>query len=151
MSLPSEQNWLVLQHLITDLNQKGYEIPKGINPEMGLITISKPQIRLFMTHIFKSVNISIPFKRIVITDKYYICIFQVLIVHPWCKDTYIQNRLIIAHTFRQIPLVRGLHFYIVYDMIFIFDIKVQANRFGIIPLFFSTLGFDQSDIDNFKS
>ena len=37
MSLPSEQNWLVLQHLITDLSKKGYEIPKGINPEMGLI------------------------------------------------------------------------------------------------------------------
>ena len=37
MSLPSEQNWLVLQHLISDLNKKGYEIPKGINPEMGLI------------------------------------------------------------------------------------------------------------------
>ena len=40
MSLPSEQNWLVLHHLITDLNQKGYEIPKGINPEMGLIRSS---------------------------------------------------------------------------------------------------------------
>ena len=37
MSLPSEQNWLVLQHLITDLNKKGYKIPDGINPEMGLI------------------------------------------------------------------------------------------------------------------
>ena len=37
MSLPSEQNWLVLQHLITDLNEKGYDIPEGINPEMGLI------------------------------------------------------------------------------------------------------------------
>ena len=37
MSLPAEQNWLVLHHLITDLNQKGYEIPSGINPEMGLI------------------------------------------------------------------------------------------------------------------
>ncbi|MDO5860106.1 DUF2096 domain-containing protein [Methanobrevibacter sp.] len=37
MSLPSEQNWLVLHHLITDLNKKGYEIPSGINPEMGLI------------------------------------------------------------------------------------------------------------------
>ena len=37
MSLPSEQNWLVLHHLITDLNKKGYEIPNGINPEMGLI------------------------------------------------------------------------------------------------------------------
>ena len=37
MSLPSEQTWLVLNHLITDLNEKGYEIPDGINPEMGLI------------------------------------------------------------------------------------------------------------------
>ena len=37
MSLPAEQNWLVLHHLITDLNKKGYEIPEGINPEMGLI------------------------------------------------------------------------------------------------------------------
>ena len=40
MSLPSEQNWLVLQHLISDLNEKGYEIPSGINPEMGLIRSS---------------------------------------------------------------------------------------------------------------
>ena len=37
MSLPSEQNWLVLHHLITDLNKKGYEVPSGVNPEMGLI------------------------------------------------------------------------------------------------------------------
>ncbi|WP_298501962.1 DUF2096 domain-containing protein [uncultured Methanobrevibacter sp.] len=37
MSLPSEQNWLVLNHLLIDLNKKGYEIPSGINPEMGLI------------------------------------------------------------------------------------------------------------------
>ena len=37
MSLPSEQNWLVLNHLITDLSKKGYDIPSGINPEMGLI------------------------------------------------------------------------------------------------------------------
>ena len=37
MSLPSEQNWLVLHHLISDLSKKGYEIPTGINPEMGLI------------------------------------------------------------------------------------------------------------------
>lgn len=37
MSLPSEQNWLVLQHLIQDLTKKGYKIPDGINPEMGLI------------------------------------------------------------------------------------------------------------------
>ena len=40
MSLPSEQNWLVLQHLISDLTKKGYDIPKGINPEMGLIRSS---------------------------------------------------------------------------------------------------------------
>jgi hypothetical protein len=40
MSLPSEQNWLVVNHLITDLNKKGYEIPDGINPEMGLIRSS---------------------------------------------------------------------------------------------------------------
>lgn len=40
MSLPSEQNWLVLHNLITDLNKKGYEIPSGINPEMGLIRSS---------------------------------------------------------------------------------------------------------------
>lgn len=40
MNLPSEQNWLVLQHLITDLSKKGYEIPRGINPEMGLIRSS---------------------------------------------------------------------------------------------------------------
>ena len=37
MSLPSEQNWLVLHHLITDLTKKGYKIPDGINVEMGLI------------------------------------------------------------------------------------------------------------------
>lgn len=40
MNLPSEQNWLVLHHLITDLNKKGYEIPSGINPEMGIIRSS---------------------------------------------------------------------------------------------------------------
>lgn len=37
MSLPSEQNWLVLNNLISDLSKKGYEIPEGVNPEMGLI------------------------------------------------------------------------------------------------------------------
>ena len=37
MSLPAEQNWLVLHHLITDLTKKGYHIPDGINTEMGLI------------------------------------------------------------------------------------------------------------------
>ena len=40
MSLPSEQNWLVLHYLLTDLNKKGYDIPNGINPEMGLIRSS---------------------------------------------------------------------------------------------------------------
>ena len=40
MSLPSEQTWLVLQHLLSDLTKKGYEIPSGINPEMGLIRSS---------------------------------------------------------------------------------------------------------------
>ena len=40
MSLPSEQNWLVLQNLLSDLTKKGYEIPSGINPEMGLIRSS---------------------------------------------------------------------------------------------------------------
>ena len=40
MSLPSEQNWLILQHLITDLTKKGYEMPDGINSEMGLIRSS---------------------------------------------------------------------------------------------------------------
>ena len=37
MSLPSEQTWLVLHHLISDLTKKGHEIPSGINSEMGLI------------------------------------------------------------------------------------------------------------------
>ncbi|MBE6500376.1 MAG: DUF2096 domain-containing protein [Methanobrevibacter thaueri] len=40
MSLPSEQNWLVLNNLIKDLIQKGYTIPKGINSEMGIIRSS---------------------------------------------------------------------------------------------------------------
>ena len=40
MSLPSEQTWLVLHNLISDLTKKGYEIPSGINPEMGLIRSS---------------------------------------------------------------------------------------------------------------
>ena len=40
MSLPSEQNWLVLNNLIKDLTKKGYKIPDGINPEMGLIRSS---------------------------------------------------------------------------------------------------------------
>ena len=37
MSLPSEQSWLVLNKLIKDLSKRGHEIPKGINPEMGII------------------------------------------------------------------------------------------------------------------
>ena len=40
MNLPSEQSWLVLNNLISDLTQKGYGIPSGINPEMGLIRSS---------------------------------------------------------------------------------------------------------------
>ena len=40
MSLPSEQNWLVLNNLIIDLRKKGHDIPDGINPEMGLIRSS---------------------------------------------------------------------------------------------------------------
>lgn len=40
MSLPSEQNWLILNNLIKDLTKKGYKIPDGINPEMGLIRSS---------------------------------------------------------------------------------------------------------------
>jgi hypothetical protein len=37
MSLPSEQNWLILNNLIKDLTKKGHKIPNGINPEMGII------------------------------------------------------------------------------------------------------------------
>ena len=40
MSLPSEQSWLVLHNLISDLTKKGYEMPSGINSEMGLIRSS---------------------------------------------------------------------------------------------------------------
>jgi len=40
MSLPSEQNWLILDHLMKDLSKKGHEIPSGIGPEMGLIRSS---------------------------------------------------------------------------------------------------------------
>ena len=40
MSLPSEQNWLVLYNLISDLSKKGYDIPKGVNAEMGIIRSS---------------------------------------------------------------------------------------------------------------
>lgn len=40
MSLPSEQNWLIVFNLLTDLTKKGYDIPKGISPELGLIRSS---------------------------------------------------------------------------------------------------------------
>ncbi|WP_405293219.1 DUF2096 family protein [Methanobrevibacter sp.] len=40
MSLPSEQNWLVLNNLIKDLTEKGHKIPTGINSEMGIIRSS---------------------------------------------------------------------------------------------------------------
>lgn len=50
MSLPSEQNWLVLQNLIQDLTKKGYKIPQGINPEMGLIRSSISSYKRDPTH-----------------------------------------------------------------------------------------------------
>ena len=50
MSLPSEQNWLVLFNLISDLTQRGYEIPEGINPEMGLIRSSISSYKRDPTH-----------------------------------------------------------------------------------------------------
>ncbi len=50
MSLPSEQNWLVLYNLISDLSERGYEIPKGINPEMGLIRSSINSYKRDPTH-----------------------------------------------------------------------------------------------------
>lgn len=40
MSLPSEQTWLILVDLLTDLNKKGFNIPKDINSELGLIRSS---------------------------------------------------------------------------------------------------------------
>lgn len=40
MSLPSEQNWLVLVKLLTDLKKKGFEIPAGVNSELALIRSS---------------------------------------------------------------------------------------------------------------
>lgn len=40
MSLPSEQNWLVLVKLLTDLKKKGFEIPEGFNSELSLIRSS---------------------------------------------------------------------------------------------------------------
>ena len=50
MSLPSEQNWLVLHNLIADLTKRGYEIPGGINPEMGLIRSSISSYKRDPTH-----------------------------------------------------------------------------------------------------
>ena len=40
MSLPAEQNWLIIFNLISDLSKKGYDIPQGVNPEMGIIRSS---------------------------------------------------------------------------------------------------------------
>ena len=50
MSLPAEQNWLVLNNLIKDLTKKGYKIPDGINPEMGLIRSSISSYHRDPTH-----------------------------------------------------------------------------------------------------
>ena len=50
MSLPAEQNWLVLNNLIKDLTKKGYTIPTGINPEMGLIRSSISSYHRDPTH-----------------------------------------------------------------------------------------------------
>ena len=50
MSLPSEQNWLVLHHLLIDLTKKGYEIPAGINSEMGIIRSSISSYKRDPTH-----------------------------------------------------------------------------------------------------
>lgn len=50
MSLPSEQNWLVLNNLIKDLTKKGYKIPDGINPEMGIIRSSISSYHRDPTH-----------------------------------------------------------------------------------------------------
>ena len=50
MSLPAEQNWLVLNNLIKDLTKKGYKIPNGINPEMGLIRSSISSYHRDPTH-----------------------------------------------------------------------------------------------------
>ena len=36
MSLPSEQNWLVLQHLISDLTKKGYEFYSATDTEVAI-------------------------------------------------------------------------------------------------------------------
>jgi len=36
MSLPSEQNWLIIVNLLTDLKKKGYNLPKHINKDIAL-------------------------------------------------------------------------------------------------------------------
>lgn len=36
MSLPSEQNWLIIVNLLTDLKKKGYDIPDYINKDVAL-------------------------------------------------------------------------------------------------------------------
>lgn len=36
MNVPSEQNWLVLVKLLTDLKKKGYEIPDEFNSDLAL-------------------------------------------------------------------------------------------------------------------
>jgi hypothetical protein len=36
MSLPSEQNWLIIVNLLTDLKKRGYSVPKSINKDIGL-------------------------------------------------------------------------------------------------------------------
>lgn len=51
MSLPAEQNWLVLNKLLVDLMKRGYEIPKGINPEMGIIRSSVSSYKRDPTHL----------------------------------------------------------------------------------------------------
>ena len=50
MSLPSEQNWLVLNNLLKDLTKRGHEIPSGINPEMWLIRSSISSYHRDPTH-----------------------------------------------------------------------------------------------------
>ena len=50
MSLPSEQTWLVLNHLIKDLTKRGYKIPDGINPEMGIIRSSISSYKRYPSH-----------------------------------------------------------------------------------------------------
>lgn len=50
MSLPSEQNWLIFHHLISDLTKRGHKIPDGINLEMGLIRSSISSYKRDPTH-----------------------------------------------------------------------------------------------------